>query len=291
MVKNTYRSVYLSAVDALENGEIENAGFDGAVMFEEAFGVDYKTFRYSSDFDNEPDGKDLEKFVSMIKRRITGEPLQYIIGKWEFYGMEMMVGEGVLVPRQDTETLVDTVIKKSKGKKDLEIVDLCAGTGCIGLALEKHLDVKKLTFVENSLQASSYLEKNIARHGSRGEIIMGDVLSKNTLSWINQADIVVSNPPYLTKDDMDNLQTEVGFEPKQALFGGEDGLDFYRDITRLWKNKLKDGGLIAFEIGIGQENDVSEILIRHGFKNVRFYPDANDIFRVVTGENIELYTD
>ena len=193
------------------------------------------------------------------------------------------MGEGVLIPRQDTETIVDTALKMFAGKKDITVIDLCSGSGCIGIALERKLDCGRAVCVEKSEKAAEYLRENISLNGSGAEIVMGDVTDEKLVEDMPEADLIVCNPPYLTTEDMDALQREVTFEPAEALFGGEDGLDFYREIVRKWKKKLKSGGVMLFEIGIGQEDEVMRLMIQHGFKNVRCRKDLCGVYRCVSG--------
>ena len=293
----TFRNVYEKGLKKLSEIKTEDAAFDCKVIFETAFGVDFNSFRFSDSFDNNannPDEKKAESFFEMIEKRCEGYPLQYLAGDWEFFGLPFKVGEGVLVPRQDTETLVEFALSRFKEKKNLKICDLCAGSGCIGIALEKNLDCQKAVCVELSENAFCYLEENIRLNNSNVTAVKGDVLDESFVNNLNKTenfDLIVSNPPYLTKEDMNTLQKEVSFEPEKALFGGDDGCDFYRGIVRLWKNRLNDGGMMIFEIGIGQEDEVSQILIQNGFKNVRFKADLCGINRIVYGEKIFLEND
>lgn len=261
-----------------ENG-IENDYFETKELFCLAFGKEPVYFDMNSFADNDQQNA----FESLINRRIRGEPLQYILGEWEFYSLTLKVGKGVLIPRQDTETLVDVAIELYKNKSGITVLDLCSGSGCIGLALERNLGIKKLVLVENSKDAIKYLKENVELNNSKSKICMGSVLDKVVINLLPQADLIVSNPPYLNVEDMENLQKEVEFEPKDALFGGEDGLDFYRDIARLYKDKLNKGGHLIFEIGISQGEEVSQILINNGYKNVRVIKDLCDADRVVIG--------
>lgn len=287
----TFEGAFKEGIDILLKAGIENAEFDCGVIFEKAFGVDFNSFKFSDKFKGKADEKKTPVFFEMIEKRSGGYPLQYIAGDWEFYGMPFCVGEGVLIPRQDTETLVEYLVSRFKDEKNLEICDLCAGSGCIGIALEKNLSCEKAVCVELSDKALGYLEENARLNNSKVEIVKGDVLDLNFVSNMGKFDLIVSNPPYLTKEDMQSLQKEVSFEPQSALFGGDDGLDFYRGIVRLWKDKLKDGGVLAFEIGVGQEDEVSYMMIHSGLKNVRFKADLSGINRIVYGENIFLEND
>lgn len=291
MVNETVENLYKNALKSLDNGKIENASFDCRVMLEEVFGENFNTLRVSEKFIKEPESDKKEKFLQMVKRRLEGEPLQYIVGKWEFYGLEFKVGDGVLIPRQDTETLVEFLISRFKNKKGLKILDLCAGTGCIGIALEKNLPDCEVTAVEISPKAIDYLKENVKLNNTNVKIVQGDCLDESFVNSFEEFDIIVSNPPYLSRNDMEKLQREVSFEPENALFGGEDGMDFYRAIVRLWKSKLKEGGMLAFEIGIGQEDEVSYMMIHAGLKNVRFRPDLCGVNRIVYGENVYLEND
>lgn len=223
------------------------------------------------------------KLKSFIERRQQGEPLQYILGRWEFYGLPFYVGDGVLVPRQDTETLVEDTLQRLKNIKSPVICDLCSGSGCIAITLSKELLTKKVFAVEKSEKALHYLEKNINLNNAGATVISGDVTDKEIAHSFEKVDCIVSNPPYLTKTDMESLQKEVTFEPKMALKGGDDGLYFYRKITDVWKDRIKKGGFIAYEIGINQHEDVKNILLDNGFKDIFMTKDLCSVIRVVGG--------
>lgn len=226
---------------------------------------------------------DLNWLEEALIRRRQGYPLQYIVGEWEFFGRTYSVGEGVLIPRADTETLVETALSFARGRSGLQIADLCAGTGCIGISLALELGDAQVTCVEKSQEAMAYLNKNAARYPNASvRIVSDDVLSPQ--EEYPCFDLIVSNPPYIDAADMQSLQREVTFEPKLALSGGEDGLDFYRILPTLWKKRLKPGGMLAFEIGLGQETAVAEILKNNCFKNVCTSRDMCGIIRVVRGE-------
>lgn len=272
-----------ACVKQLEAAGIEDALLNARELVGKAMQTDCRSIEFDMKLKQQADSSVQAQVENLCKRRIQGEPLQYIIGEWEFYGLPFKVGKGVLIPRQDTETVVETVLRKAPADKPLTIIDLCAGSGCIAVALEKHLECEKVYAVEKSMQAMDYLRQNISLNNSRVIAVQGDVTDEQTLNRFDTADIIVSNPPYLTKEDMQALQKEVSFEPESALFGGDDGLDFYTTIIRLWKTRLRQGGMMAFEIGIDMQDEVMTMLVRHGFENVRAAKDACGIFRCVTG--------
>ena len=283
------KELFEAAVHTLENSGNDNARFDAGELFEKAFGIKYNL----SDNSTPADEKAAGEFNALIQKRSGGYPLQYLLGEWEFYGLPVKVGEGVLIPRQDTETLVETVLKKSRIDKPV-IIDLCSGSGCIALALEKELGAKSIFAVEKSEAAAKFLNENIRLNNSQLTLTLGDCLDSEVISSLPSADIIVCNPPYLTAEDMRSLQTEVTFEPREALFGGDDGLDFYRDITRAYKHKLNNNGMLAFEVGHTQAEEVMEILIQAGLRDVRAFTDYCGIKRAVIGfydegENVRVW--
>ena len=219
---------------------------------------------------------------SMAKRRTSGEPLQYILGSWSFMGREYTVGEGVLIPRDDTEVLVGEALRLIKPLPRPFIVDLCAGTGIIAITLEQELGDATVFAVEKSPEAFAYLTQNIERNRSRVKAICADLADCTADFADNSLDMIVSNPPYIRSDEIAELQKEVQYEPRLALDGGESGCDFYELILRLWTKKLKDGGAVAFELGEGQFDDVAELLKAAGYTNITGYPDIQGITRAVT---------
>ncbi|MBQ2824319.1 MAG: peptide chain release factor N(5)-glutamine methyltransferase [Oscillospiraceae bacterium] len=278
--------------NTLKNAGKEDADFDAKCIFEDIVGLDMLNLAlHRSD---EADGVKAENAMKLAEKRAEGYPLQYLLGKWEFYGLNFKVGEGVLIPRPDTETLVDTVVNHFAAKKfyDPQIIDLCSGTGCIAVSLQKTMPKSKLIAVELSSDAMPYLVENIRSNNADVKILKGDVMDGRLLDNFKdeesegdyrQLDCIVSNPPYLTAEEMSDLQTEVTFEPASALDGGNDGLKFYRVISCLWKEILKDGGLLAFEIGYRQGEDVAEILRKGGYTDVKIIKDLGGNDRVVTG--------
>lgn len=218
----------------------------------------------------------------LLKKRLTGYPLQYLVGEWSFYSCDFKVGEGVLIPRQDTETLAELAdnFLKSRPINERRVLDLCAGSGCIGIVLSKFCDAKTVS-VEKSKTAFAYLTENITLNGVSDKVtaVCADIFS-DIPQIGGEFDVILSNPPYLTSSDMKHLQTEVTFEPSSALYGGEDGLDFYRKIPGRYLGGLKNGGLFAVEIGMGQESDIADIFKGYGL-TPQFKEDMCGIKRVV----------
>lgn len=222
---------------------------------------------------------DVPQINEVVQRRINGEPLQYLLGEWEFYGYPFKVGKGVLIPRPETELLVDVVLEH---RACSIVIDLCAGSGCVGIALAKETGGGLLA-IEKSEKAYYYLEQNIALNNLEPKkhirTACSDVLKCGHFK-LNDEMTVVINPPYLSKEDILNLQKEVRHEPTMALFGGEDGLDFYRKFFEMWKNPLNGAGMFACEVGDSQAAAVCEMM-----KNIGLSPhikkDYNGIDRVV----------
>lgn len=259
-------------------GEDYPSAFETGQLFSKVFGI---TRQKLAVLRNEPaDETKTEAFYALIQKRLTGYPLQYLVGEWDFYGRSFAVGEGVLVPRGDTETLVDAVLLQEKGRLNCCVADLCSGSGCIACTIALEMPSSKVYAVELSDEALPYLQQNVQQHKLKNVQIVHEDVAKFTPP--QKLDLVVSNPPYLTADDMQHLQQEVSFEPSMALFAGEDGLNFYRQIAGRYFPFLHHKGSIFFEVGMGQHKDVAAILEQAGFGEVRYYKDVNDIPRVVT---------
>ncbi len=227
--------------------------------------------------------EDEEKLLCALKRLEKGEPLQYILGKWEFLGREYAVGEGVLIPREDTAAAIELAQKQAENPK--VFADLGSGSGCIAVTLANMLKIKGFA-VERSKKAFSYLEKNIKMADGRVECILGDMFSDEVLEKLPMLDIVISNPPYITLEEMKNLDKEVLREPHDALFGGEDGLDYYRKITEVYAPKLSIGGIMVFEVGFSQADAVIELLKAQGLSKISEKTDFSNIRRAVCAKKI-----
>ena len=230
----------------------------------------------------------VDAVLNAAKRRANGYPLQYLLGSWDFLNLTLAVGEGVLIPRPETELLCERVaqmIKQRFGSAEIVLYDLCAGSGCVGLGIASLLPNTAMSIHELELSddAFSYLEKNInAYEPQRARAVKADVLS-DMAQFDQSIDVLVSNPPYIPSDDLPFLQTEVQNEPMMALDGDTDGLVFYRAIATHWIPKVKNGGIVAVEIGIGQSADVSALFSDAGLSHIEILSDFSGIDRVIVG--------
>lgn len=265
----------------------EDADFEAKVILESVFGRNFRTELLLGRL--LPSDEQLARVNDMISRRVSGEPLQYILGEWEFYGLPFKVGSGALIPRQDTEALVEAALSAVENIENPRVLDLCSGTGCVAAAIKHCMPKADVTALEFSAEAFKLLSHNATKYGVK--TVFSDALDICSADNFSELDLITANPPYLTKGDMGNLQTEVKREPKMALFGGDDGLLFYRELPKIWRRCLKNSGVMAVEIGVGQENDVKRLFEENGFSKVRFKNDLTERTRVVIAENKSKQTD
>lgn len=275
-----YSDLIKFAILQLKKAKIDNAANEARWIVESASGKD---FRIPGQIEGEAEDAVCKQVVAMLSRRVSGEPLQYILGEWEFFGLTFKVGEGVLIPRQDTETLVETAISVSDSIFKPRILDLCSGSGCIPIALESMVPNAVIYALEYSEKAYSYLLENIKLNNSSVTPYRLDALDEKSLSVFGTLDIITANPPYLTKDEMMNLDRSVMHEPPEALYGGSDGLCFYRALTGMWKHALRENGALIYEVGYTQANDVAKIMLENGFSNIKIVKDLAGKDRVVCG--------
>ena len=229
---------------------------------------------------------DLERRVrELVERHLAGEPVAYLIGEWEFYGLPLDISTDVLIPRPDTEALAQEAINYLQTQGECRVLDLCAGSGCIGLAIASQVPQSRVVLGEYSDAALKICRQNIRRNGLSGRVvpIQVDALEKPERT-LGEFQCIVSNPPYIPHDDIAALDASVkDYEPHLALDGGEDGLDFYRSIVEKWKEALIPGGRLYFEVGIGQADEVLRLMRRQGFGDIQIVKDLNGIPRVVFG--------
>ncbi len=221
---------------------------------------------------------------ALVQRVLAGEPLAYVLGEWEFHGLKLTVNSNVLIPRDDTCAVTDLAIHQALLLNDNpRILDLCTGSGCIGLAIAKRIPDAKVTLADISRQALDVAKKNIVAHKLTGRVacVQVDALQKPS-SFLGKFDLIVSNPPYVTTREMLQLPDSVArYEPRLALHGGSDGLDFYRAITENYSAALKPHGYLCFEFGMGQGDAVCQLLEENGFTILERSRDYNDIERAV----------
>ena len=224
---------------------------------------------------------------SGVARLAAQEPLAYVLGEWEFYGLDLYVNEHVLIPRDDTCAVAALAIKQAIFlDQNPRVLDLCCGSGCIGLAVASRVKDARVTLADVSREALTVAKNNITRHKMSGRVscVQADAL-KPAQPFLGKFDLIVSNPPYITGKEMEELPVSVkDFEPHLALFGGDDGLDFYRSIASNYKNALKPGGYLCFEFGMGQGDDVCAILEENGYTILERSRDFNHIERAVLAQ-------
>ena len=228
--------------------------------------------------------KEQEKEILEILHKLqNGYPLQYILGKWSFMGNDYFVGEGVLIPRDDTEVVVSSVIPYLRNIDSPKILDLCSGSGIIPITLKKMFPSSEVHALELSEKAIVYLEKNIKFHNCNIILHKGDLNLLYKDFEDGYFDLIISNPPYIKQEDMLTLQEEVKREPTMALEGGVTGLDFYKAIVSKYSSKLKSGGMLSFELGENQFDDVKAMMAEKGFVNIKEFLDLGNIQRAING--------
>ena len=230
---------------------------------------------------------ELERRVEeLVQRRLAGEPVAYIVGEWEFYGLPLDISRDVLIPRSDTEVLAERAILKARAAGEGgRVLDLCAGSGCVGLAVAANADRCRVVLADLSEGALRLCKQNVRRNSLNARVTC---ISANALeapsSVLWDFDVIACNPPYIPTGDLEGLDVSVkDFEPLMALDGGVDGLDFYRVIASKWKSALRLGGTLIFEVGIDQAEAVAQIMADNGFENIVTTEDTGGIQRVVEG--------
>lgn len=274
------QNVYLRLKNKLEEGGIIAASFELRQIFGAVSGDSFYQIRLENEFTEE----EIIRLEDMVDRRLSGEPLQYIIGEWEFMGLPFKVREGILIPRSETELLCEQGFDflETRPENRRRVLDLCCGTGCIGICAAKYVRGTDVTLIDKYDIPLEVANENAKLNGVDVKIVRGDALSSPD-GALGKFDLILTNPPYITAKDMKTLQKEVTYEPETALFGGEDGLDFYRSITENYVPLLTEDGALMAEIGIDEMLPVCEMFEAAGLKNVCAIKDYNDIPRVVMG--------
>ncbi len=227
---------------------------------------------------------------SFVQRRLRGEPMPYILGQWDFYGMTLTVTPDVLIPRDDTVVVTELAIKKAMYlEQNPRILDLCTGSGCIGLAIARRVKDARVTLGDVSAAALRVARRNISQLKLTGRVncVAMDAL-KPAQDFLGTYDLIVSNPPYIRTQEMETLDPSVrDFEPHLALDGGADGLNFYRSIIKNYSSALAPRGYLCFEFGMGQENAVCSLLMRGGYEILELKKDTAEITRAVLAQKRE----
>ena len=279
------RQAFDSVRRRLEAAGVEDAALDAGVLVETQAG---EGWRWQ---DPDLDETALARLEELAARRAAREPLQYILGRWPFLDFELAVGPGVLCPRADTELLAEEGAKRLAGKSSPAVLDLCAGSGCVGLGVKRLCPAARVTCLEKSPDAFRYLERNAASalpgfDGTRPAVtcVQGDVFEYQRRLAPESLDLILSNPPYVTDEEMERLDPEVRREPAMALRADREGLAFYEHIAPAYLPALRPGGWLAVEIGWKQGAAVQAIFRAAGYEAVACIPDLEGRDRVVAGK-------
>lgn len=280
----TYNNLYLDTRQRLREAGVEGAQLEARELLCHAAGKNREQF-YRDMALYAPDPVE-EKLAALVERRLAGEPVAYLIGEWEFYGLTLDVTPDVLIPRMDTEVLAERAILLARAAGEgARVLDLCAGSGCVGLAVAANVPTCRVVLADVSEAALKICKGNVRRNelNARVTCVQADALQKpDAALW--DFDVIACNPPYIPTGDLAGLDVSVrDYEPRSALDGGADGLDFYRAIAAQWGSALRLGGSLLFEVGINQAMDVAAMLERSGFEDIQSTQDTQGIPRVVEG--------
>jgi release factor glutamine methyltransferase len=281
---NTYNDVFLSVRKRLADSDVSSASIEARLLIMKASGKSKEELM-----------RDMRLYVgaafegeveALLKRRLQGEPIAYIIGEWEFYGIGINVTPDVLIPRTDTEVLVTAALEALEGVDAPRILDLCCGSGCVGIAIAKNAPSCRAVLVDNSPAALSVARSNIIKNKQTNFImcVEADACDPPPV-LLGKFDLIACNPPYIPSLDIAKLDRSVAkYEPAAALDGGSDGLDIIRAAARSWGAVLKDGGRFFIEIGIGQAQAVRDIMAENNYEDIKTYFDTQNIERVISGK-------
>ena len=280
----TYNNLFLDTRTRLKKAGVDSAQLEAREIL--CFAADKTRDQFYRDMPLYVSAELERRVEELVQRRLAGEPVAYIIGEWEFYGLSLDISQSVLIPRMDTELLAERGILKARDAGEgARVMDLCAGSGCVGLAVAANAPGCRVVLGELSEGALRVCKQNIRRSELNARVTC---LSVNALeqpgSTLWDFDVIVCNPPYIPSGEIGQLDVSVrDYEPHMALDGGEDGLDYYRAIAAKWKPALRLGGTLIFEVGLGQAGAVEDILKENGFEEIKSSPDTQGILRVVEG--------
>lgn len=276
----TRKEWYAQAVSRLLDAGCEDAAFDARCLLEDMGGMPHGHLPDATALTDEQ----ATALMCAMNERADGRPLQYILGEWDFLSLTLAVGEGVLIPRADTECLCEAAARHLAGVQSPRVLDLCAGSGCVGLGLASLCPTVEVTAVEMSNEALPYLRENVSRYPAYAVTVRQADILLDFDTFGNGWDAILSNPPYIPTADLADLMREVQHEPRVALDGDTDGLRFYRAIVDHWVPKLSEGGICAVEVGIGQATDVAALFAAGGLTDIQVMPDVGGVERVVLGK-------
>lgn len=274
----TAEQVLRTAAEKLRAAQIENASFDASCLVENITGLSRTKIMLCDDDIADEQAELVERAVL---RRISGEPLQYILGEWDFFGRTFEVGKGVLVPRPETELLVELALEKLRNVRYPVVFDLCAGSGCVGLTIAAERPDAHVWLFEKYDEAFHYLKRNIKKRGlTNVQAVQHDITLGYDDKISETPDLIVSNPPYLRTDELGGLSTEVMHEPVTALDGGKDGVDFYRIIASRWLPNVNKHGGIILECDPSQTLEIADMLMPYAMR-VKIVTDIFGLQRAV----------
>ena len=277
----TYNNLYLDIRQQLRRAGIEEATLEARELV--CFGTGKSREQLVRDGGLYASPELEARVRDLAARHLAGEPVAYLIGEWEFYGLPLDISREVLIPRPDTEVLVREAAAYVQTQGECRVLDLCAGSGCVGLAVAAQAPACRVVLGEWSDGALKICRQNIRRNGLSGRVVpmQADAREKPDRS-LGDFQCIVSNPPYIPRGDIPGLDVSVrDYEPHLALDGGEDGLDFYRSIAEKWRSALLPGGRLYFEVGAGQADSVLRLMRAQGFGDMQVVKDLHDIPRVV----------
>ncbi len=279
----TYNDLYLDVRQRLRESGVESSTLEARELVCFGTGKSREELQRDSRLYASPERE--AQVRRLVERRMAGEPVAYLIGEWEFYGLPLDISQDVLIPRADTEVLAEQAIAYIQTLGECRVLDLCAGSGCVGLAIAAQAPQARVVLGELNDSALKICRQNIRRNGLSGRVmpVQTDAREKPARS-LGEFQCIVSNPPYIPTGDIAGLEVSVrDYEPHLALDGGTDGLDFYRSISRDWREALSPGGRLFFEVGIGQADPVLRLMRSQGFGDLQVIKDRNSIPRVVLG--------
>lgn len=281
----TYNNLYLDIRRQLKAAGVDNAQLEARELM--CYATDKSREQFVRDAGLYVADSMEKRIHDLVDRRLAGEPVAYIIGEWEFYGLPLDISRDVLIPRMDTELLAERAILLARAAGEgARVLDLCAGSGCIGLAVAANVPQCRVVLADVSEGALRVCKQNVRRCGLNAQVVcmLADAMQPPAANlW--DFDVIVCNPPYIPTADIPDLDVSVkDYEPHLALDGGADGLDFYRAIAERWGNALRLDGSLLFEVGIGQVGDVEMIMAKNGYADIKTYQDTAGIWRVVEGK-------